>query len=100
MYTIVSDWGSGFEATLLIDNTGTTTLGDWTLQWAFAGSQVIYDLWNGIEVQNGASVTVTNASYNGTIAPGGTVQGVGFIASYSGTNAAPPAFTLNGVRCK
>jgi len=43
-------------------------------------------------------VTVTNAAYNGSLATGGTaVPGANF--SYSGTNTAPTAFTLNGVQC-
>ncbi len=99
-YSIVSDWGTGFEATLLIENTGTTTLNSWALQWRFPGNQAITNLWSGNVTQNGANVTVTNASYDGTIAPGGSLQGVGFTANYSGVDAAPSAFTLNGVACQ
>ena len=99
-YSIVSDWGTGFEATLLIENTGTTTLNNWALQWTFPGNQAITNLWSGNVTQNGANITVTNASYDGTIAPGGNLQGVGFTANYSGTNAAPQAFSLNGVSCQ
>ena len=99
-YSIVSDWGTGFEATLLIENTGTTTLNNWTLQWTFAGNQAVTDLWDGNVAQNGANVTVTSENYNGSVAPGASVQGVGFTANYSGTNAAPTAFTVNGVACQ
>jgi mannan endo-1,4-beta-mannosidase len=99
-YNVVSDWGNGFEATLVIENAGTTTLNNWTLQWTFAGSQAVNDLWNGIATQNGATVTVVNESYNGTVVPGGSVQGVAFTATYSGTNSTPSAFTLNGVLCQ
>ena len=35
-----------------------------------------------------------------TIAAGATVSGIGFNASYSGTNPAPPAFSVNGTLCK
>jgi len=37
-------------------------------------------------------------SYNGTIAANGNVQ-FGFQAAYSGTNAVPAQFTLNGTAC-
>jgi len=37
--------------------------------------------------------------WNGTVATGGTVSGVGFNAAYSGTNTNPTAFTVNGVAC-
>ncbi|MBA2393248.1 MAG: cellulose binding domain-containing protein, partial [Ktedonobacteraceae bacterium] len=39
--------------------------------------------------------TVTNASYNGTIAPGQSVS-VGFNGTWSGSNPVPTSFTING----
>jgi Cellulose binding domain len=41
---------------------------------------------------------VTNASYNPSIPPGGTVT-VGFTGTSASTSASPPAFTLNGRAC-
>jgi hypothetical protein len=38
-------------------------------------------------------------SYDATIAPGATLSGLGFNASYSGTNNAPSAFYVNGTLC-
>jgi mannan endo-1,4-beta-mannosidase len=43
-------------------------------------------------------VTATNLSWNGTIAPNGSVS-IGFNGTYSGTNTAPSVFTLNGGTC-
>jgi endoglucanase len=99
-YSIAGSWGTGFEALLVIENTGTTSLTNWTLEWTFPDNQVITDLWVGVESQSGEKVTVSNESYNGTVAAGGSVQGVGFVGSYSGTNSVPTNFTLNGVACK
>jgi len=48
--------------------------------------------------QSGTSVTATNASWNGALAAGGSAS-FGFLASSTGTNAAPTAFTLNGTAC-
>jgi len=47
-----------------------------------------------------ANAKLVNASYNAAIAPGATITGIGFNASYSGTNTAPTAFSLNGTLCK
>lgn len=99
-YTIAGSWGTGFEALLVIENTGTTNLTNWTLEWTFPNNQVVTNLWVGVESQSGEKVTVSNESYNGTVAAGGSVQGVGFVGSYSGTNSVPTNFTLNGVACK
>jgi hypothetical protein len=43
-------------------------------------------------------VTVTNYSWNGTIAPGGSVN-LGFVGNWSGSNPVPTSFTLNGSTC-
>jgi cellulase/cellobiase CelA1 len=99
-YSVVNDWGNGFQASLVIENTGTTNLTSWTLAWTFPESPVITDLWNGVEKQSGEKVLVSNESYNGTVAAGGSVQGIGLTANYSGTNSTPASFTLNGVSCK
>lgn len=99
-YSIVDSWDNGFQASLEIENTGTTKLTSWTLAWTFPNNQVITDLWNGVESQSGDSVEVSNESYNGTVAAGGSVQGVGFTANYSGTDSVPADFSLNGVTCK
>jgi hypothetical protein len=99
-YSIAGSWATGFEALLVIENTGTTSLTNWTLGWTFSSDQAITDLWNGVETQDGERVTVSNESYNGAVAAGGSVQGVGFVGSYSGTNSVPTNFTLNGIPCK
>jgi hypothetical protein len=43
---------------------------------------------------------LTNATWNPTIAAGATLSGMGFNASFSGTNAAPSAFYVNGTLCQ
>lgn len=98
-YTIVNSWPGGFQAGISISNTGTAAISSWTLQWIFSGNQQISSLWGGNVSAQGESITVTNASYDGTIAAGGTVTGIGFTATYSGTNTVPTAFTLNGTLC-
>jgi hypothetical protein len=99
-YSITSQWTGGFEGALTINNTGATALSSWVLTWTFANGQTITQLWNGVETQSGANVTVKNESYNGSIPPGGSYNGVGFDATWNNlTNAPPASFALNGTVC-
>ncbi|MFI5910959.1 cellulose binding domain-containing protein [Dactylosporangium sp. NPDC051541] len=93
-----NDWGSGFTATVTVTNTGTAPITGWTLKWTFAGNQTVSNAWNATVTQSGTALTATNASYNATIPAGGNTQ-FGFQASYTGTNAVPAQFTLNGAAC-
>ena len=43
-------------------------------------------------------MTITNASYNGAIASGGNTS-LGFQGTWTNSDAAPTAFTLNGATC-
>jgi hypothetical protein len=89
-YSVVNSWSGGFQAQVVVTNTGSGTLNAWQLGWTFPGSQTITNLWNGSDTQSGANVTVTNASYDGTLAPGATAT-VGFTAN--GSSAVPSSVT-------
>jgi cellulose 1,4-beta-cellobiosidase len=99
-YQDQNDWGTGFTGLVSITNTGTTTMNSWTVTWTYSGNQQIYTSWDGTVTQTGQKVSIANASWNGTIAPGATVSGVGWNANYTGTNTNPTAFYVNGVLCK
>lgn len=74
-YRLVTQWNVGFQAEVTVTNNGTTPITAWTVGWTFAAdTQRIYELWNGSYSQIGKTVTVKNASYNGTIPPGGSVK--------------------------
>jgi hypothetical protein len=94
-----NDWGSGATVSITIKNNGTSAIDGWNLAWNFPDNQKITNLWNGSYTQSGTSVTVTNLSYNSRIPAGGTVN-FGFNISYSGTNAKPTSFMLNGTVCE
>jgi non-reducing end alpha-L-arabinofuranosidase len=97
-YSITSQWPGGFGASVTITNLG-GAVSAWTLTWSFGAGQTITQLWNGSETQSGAQVTVTNASYNGSIATNGTAS-FGFNGAWNnGSNPAPTAFIMNGVAC-
>jgi endoglucanase len=99
VYTNQNDWGTGFTANVVITNNGTTAINGWTLTWTFPGNQAITNLWNGSFTQTGASVSVNNLSYNGAIGANGGTVNFGFNAKYSGANAKPTSFALNGTIC-
>ncbi len=96
-YAIQSQWNNGFTVNITITNLG-APLTSWTLGYSYSGNQAVTNGWNGNWTQSGENITVTNASYNGSVATNGTVT-PGAQFSYSGTNTNPTAFTLNGVAC-
>jgi cellulase/cellobiase CelA1 len=82
-----------------IKNNTSSAVNGWTLAWTFPGTQKITNLWNGVYTQSGASVSVKDAGYNATIGANGGTTSFGFGMTYTGTNAKPTAFTLNGTAC-
>ncbi|WP_432133888.1 MULTISPECIES: glycoside hydrolase family 48 protein [unclassified Streptomyces] len=93
-----NDWGSGFTADLTLTNRGTDSINGWTLTYGYTGNQRLSNGWNGTWSQSGSQITVRNAPYNGTIAAGAAVS-TGAQFTYSGTNAAPTSFAINGTPC-
>lgn len=91
-------WGTGFRATIRVTNTGTEPVEGWTVGWTFPGQQQIGSSWNSTITQSGAAVSASNTAWNGTIAPGATVE-FGFLGTPGGPQPAPAAFTLNGSAC-
>jgi endoglucanase len=96
-YTVPSQWNTGFTANIVITNLG-SPLTNWNLGYSYSGNQTLQSGWNGTWTQSGANVTVTNASWNGSVATNGTVT-IGANFNYSGTNTSPTTFTLNGLTC-
>ena len=91
-YSAVSAWPGGFQGQIVVRNTGSSPLNGWSIGWTFPGDQRITSLWNGNDTQSGAAVTVTSASYNGSLAAGATAM-VGFTATTSGDTA--PGITVS-----
>ena len=99
-YSIVDSWPGGFQAAIIIQNTGPTAWSSWNLTWTFANWQTINRLWNGAATQSGNAVTVRNLGYNGSIPAGGSYSGVGFTGTWNNTtNAVPVSFAINGTAC-
>ena len=100
-YAITNQWNTGFGASFVITNTGSTAINGWSLKFSFLNGQTITQLWNGSYTQSGSAVTITNLSYNASIPPGSSLSSEpGFHGTWNGTTNSPPtAFTLNGVAC-
>ncbi|BCJ45886.1 large protein [Actinoplanes ianthinogenes] len=91
-YAVTSSWSGGFQAEVTV-TAGATAIRGWTVSWTFPGGQVISQVWNGTYIQSGPDVTVTNAAYNGALAPGAATS-FGLIASVTGVNVPPTALTV------
>ena len=72
-YTVNSDWGTGFSVAVNITNNG-PAITSWTLGYAYTGNQKIAQGWSGNWSQSGENITVTNASWNGSLATGGSAS--------------------------
>ncbi len=99
-YTNLKDWKTGFTAGVAIQNVGSTPIHGWALTWTFDGQQKITQLWNARYTQNGTSVTLTNETWNDSIASSGEQAAIGFNATYTGENHVPTNFSLNNIPCK
>ncbi len=97
-YQLASQWAGGLNVNVVVTNHGAVSINGWTLAFTFLGDQKITQLWNGSYTQTGEQVSITNASYNATINPGGTVN-FGFNGSWTSSDTGPTIFTLNGVTC-
>jgi endoglucanase len=74
VYTVSSDWGSGFNAEVKVTNTGSGAIGSWKVTWTWSGSQKVTGMWNASYTQAGATVTAVNAAHNGSVPVGGSAS--------------------------
>jgi endoglucanase len=97
-YSVSSQWQDGYQAALKVTNLGDPVTG-WKLTFTLPGSgQKVVQGWNGTWSQSGTAVAVTNTDWNRTLATGASTD-LGYVGAFSGANAAPASFALNGVAC-
>ncbi|MFE6269309.1 glycosyl hydrolase family 18 protein [Streptomyces goshikiensis] len=94
-YTKVSDWGSGFEGKWTVKNTGTTTIGSWTVEWDYPSGTGVTSAWDATVTSSGTHWTGKNLGWNGTLSPGASVS-FGFNGAGPG---APGGCKINGAPC-
>ncbi|MDG4804951.1 cellulose binding domain-containing protein [Micromonospora sp. WMMD980] len=82
--TIDSSWRGGFVATVTVRNTGAEPMRGWLVSWRWSGDERIQSIWGGVAEGAGQQVVVHNASWNETLAPGGSVM-FGLLVAASAT---------------
>jgi cellulase/cellobiase CelA1 len=88
-YRVANQWQGGFQAEVTVTNITTATqMTSWSLSFTFANGQTITQMWSASYTQTGSSVSVRNASYNGSLAPNASTT-FGFLANWNGTNSVP-----------
>ena len=94
----VNQWSTGFTGNVSVTNLGDPISGGWNLTWAFAGNQRITQGWSATVAQSGQQVTASSPTWAASLATNASAS-FGFNADYSGTNATPSTFSLNGTAC-
>ena len=95
-FELTSDWGTGFGGQVTIANTQSTPVTNWSL--SFNWDRSITQIWDAtISSHIANQYVITNAGWNATIAPGGTVA-FGFNGSAGNVGSdVPTNYVLNGV---
>ncbi|MEU5265126.1 glycoside hydrolase family 6 protein [Amycolatopsis sp. NPDC021455] len=93
----VNQWDTGFTANIAVTNLG-DSVSSWNVEWDFGGNQQVQQGWSAVFSQSAKHVSAKNPSWGGTLGTNATAN-FGFNGSYSGTNAIPASFSLNGVHC-
>jgi Cellulose binding domain len=91
----VSEWTTGWEGKVTITNGGSTAMDHWSVQFDLPAGTSVTSAWDTRMTRSGDHYTFDNASWNGTVAPGGTAS-FGMIGAGSGN---PSNCTLNGSPC-
>lgn len=89
-----SDWGSGFTGAVVLKNTGTTAVNDWSVNITMPSK--ISSVWNAkLTAQSGNTATVTHSGWNSSIPPGGQVD-FGFVGNPGGLTSGNIAVSFAG----
>lgn len=94
-FSVLNDWGAGFQAQIELTNLGSEAIHGWTL--AFDLERPITSLWNGVYLGTIDDLhTVQDAGWNATLAPGASIV-LGFNGGAGGPLTPPSTYLLNGV---
>jgi arabinoxylan arabinofuranohydrolase len=87
-FQVTSTWSGGFQAEVTV-TAGSSAVNGWRVSWTPASGQTVSQVWNGTLSTGGTTTTVTNASYNGSLAANASTT-FGLLA---GGTASAPALT-------
>ncbi len=71
-WSVVDSWSGGFQLGFTVTNPGSAATSGWNVSFSWPGTQAITQIWSATATQSGAAVSVTNASYDGSLAAGGS----------------------------
>ncbi|MGR4849106.1 GDSL-type esterase/lipase family protein [Streptomyces sp. LARHCF252] len=87
----VSSWQGGYQGEVTVTNTSASAASGWTATVVPAGGARLTQVWNGTHTTAAdGTATVTNAAWNGALAPGASAT-FGFVATAPATAGAPAA---------
>ncbi|MFB9351334.1 GDSL-type esterase/lipase family protein [Streptomyces heliomycini] len=90
-FRAVSGWQGGYQAEVTVRNTSAAPVTGWTVTVVPADGARVSQVWNGtLGTSADGTATVTNAQWNGTLAPGASAA-FGLIATAPATSTAPAA---------
>jgi endoglucanase len=92
--TSQSSWAGGFVDNVTV-TAGSQGLSSWTVTFTWPGDEKVTSAWGATETQSGQSVTLTNESYNGTVAAGASLTNVGVQGTYTSSNALPTSVSCS-----
>jgi chitinase len=93
-----ADNGSWWLDKYVVANPTSTSITGWTIEFDLPAGVTMSNSWNGTATVSGSHVTVTNAYYNGTVAPGATTEPYSFSFVASGPGV-PANCLINGNKC-
>lgn len=85
-YQVSSSWQGGYQANVVVKNTGSDAIGGWAVNWTLPSGQEVTQVWNGSLSKNGSEVSVSNVGWNGAVNAGATAT-FGLLASGSAGEA-------------
>ncbi|HEV7934362.1 MAG TPA: glycosyl hydrolase family 18 protein [Actinomadura sp.] len=90
-----SDWGTGFEGKCTVTNGTGSAIAGWQVEFDLPSGTTIGSSWDATRTSSGNHYTFANASWNGTVDPGGTAA-FGFNGSGGGWIT---GCRINGAAC-
>ncbi|GGQ10439.1 family 43 glycosylhydrolase [Streptosporangium pseudovulgare] len=84
-YRTTGSWSGGYQGEVTV-TAGASAIDGWTVRWNPGDGQTVSQVWGGTLSTTGSAVSVSNASYNGSLQPSASTT-FGFLAG--GTPSAP-----------
>ncbi|MDT0343624.1 glucuronyl esterase domain-containing protein [Streptomyces litchfieldiae] len=90
---VVNAWNGGFQAEVSVTNNNAAAISGWTVQLTLPAGATVSSMWNGERTGSSGTVSVRNATHNGSLAAGGSTT-FGFVAGGGGGSP-----SLSGLGC-